>query len=252
MGRKGQSTTLKRKPAPRFWPIHRKDRTWVVRPSAGTHATENCLSLALALRDILGFVQTRKEAKRVVTQDGVLVDGRIMRQDNFPIGLMDVISLPNAQKHFRVLPSYKGLVLQAIDKNEAEFKLCRIEGKTAVDKGHVQLNLHDGTNILVKVTDPKNPQEDIYESLNTLSVSIPDRQILARTEMKQDAYAVITGGKNVGKYGKIVEIEKVSGKKRRDMLVTIEDKKKNQYQTILDFVFAVGEKQPLIALPEVD
>ncbi len=252
MGRKGQSTTLKRKPAPRFWPIHRKDLNWVVKPSAGTHSTENCLSLAVALRDVLGLVQTRKEAKRVVTQGGVLVDGKIMKKDNFPVGLMDVISLPNAEEHFRVLPSSKGLVLLTIDKKEAEFKLCRVEDKKVVDKGQVQLNLHDGTNILVKIADPKNPQEDIYKSLDTLTVSLPDRQILGRIEMKQEALAMITGGKNIGSHGRIVEIEKVLGKKRGNILVTIEDEKRNRYQTVLDFVFAVGEKQPLIALPEAN
>jgi small subunit ribosomal protein S4e len=68
--------------------------------------------------------------------------------------------------------------------------------------------------------------------------------------MKEKDYAIITGGKNVGKHGSIVEIEKAAGKKRRNALVTIEDKKGNRYQTILNFVFAVGETQPLISLPE--
>ena len=51
--------------------------------------------------------------------------------------------------------------------------------------------------------------------------------------------------------GKIVEVEKAEGKKRRQTLATIETEKGNRYQTILDFVFAVGKEQPLIALPEV-
>jgi len=69
-------------------------------------------------------------------------------------------------------------------------------------------------------------------------------------KMKENDFAIITGGKNMGKHGKIVEIEKAEGKKRRDMLVTVQDEKDNRYQTILDFVFVVGEAQPLITLPE--
>jgi ribosomal protein S4E len=61
---------------------------------------------------------------------------------------------------------------------------------------------------------------------------------------------VITGGKNVGKHGKIVGIEKAEGKKRRNALVTVQDEKGTRYQTILDFTIAVGETQPLLALPE--
>jgi len=69
--------------------------------------------------------------------------------------------------------------------------------------------------------------------------------------MKENNYVIITGGKNVGKYGRIVEIEKVKGKKRKDAIVTVEDEKGNRYQTIMEFVFAVGEEKPLISLPEV-
>jgi len=251
MGRKGESSGLKRKPAPRFWPIHRKEVTWIVKPAAGPHPINGCISLTIALRDVLGFAKTRKEAKTIVSQERVHVDGRIRRDDDFPVGLMDVVSLVGADKGFRILPSYKGLVLQPIDKEEAKFKLCRIENKKVVGNGHVQLNLHDGSNILVKVADPKNPQEDVFETLDTLKISLPDMQILQRVELKEKDFAVITGGKNVGKYGKIVEIEKAAGKKRRNALVTIEDQNGNRYQTVLNFIFAVGEAQPFIALPEV-
>jgi len=61
---------------------------------------------------------------------------------------------------------------------------------------------------------------------------------------------VITGGKNIGKQGKIVEIEKTEAKKRRQALVVVEDSKGARYQTILDFVFSIGEAEPLIGLAE--
>jgi small subunit ribosomal protein S4e len=250
LGTKGQSKGLKRKPAPRFWPIHRKENTWVVRPLPGPHSLENCLPLAVVLRDVLGLAKTRKEAKTVVSEGKIIVDGVAKLKDNSPVGLLDVISIPDINKDFRILPSGKGLVLQPIGKEEAKFKLCRIENKTIVKKGHVQISLHDGSNILIKVADPKNPQEDVYETLDTVKVSLPEKQILERIEVKQKDYAMITGGKNVGKYGKIVEIEKAEGKRRRSALVTIEDAHGNRYQTILNFVFALGETQPLIALPE--
>jgi small subunit ribosomal protein S4e len=66
------------------------------------------------------------------------------------------------------------------------------------------------------------------------------------------APAIITGGKNVGKYGKIVAIEEKPSQKRRDLLVTIEDKNGNRFQTTLNFVFVLGETDPSVSLPEVD
>jgi len=250
LGKKGEPTGLKRKPAPRFWPIHRKELVWVVKPSSGPHSLENCLPLAMVLRDILGFAKTRKEAKTIVSQGRIYVDGKVMREDDFPVGLMDAISIPDVNKSFRILPSKKGLILHPINKEEAGFKICRIENKTVVKNGHVQLNLHDGSTILVKVADPKNPQEDVYKTLDTVKVSLPERQILENIKMKENDFAIITGGKNIGKYGKIVEIEKAEGKKRRNAIVTVEGEKGGRYQTILNFVFAVGETQPLISLPE--
>jgi small subunit ribosomal protein S4e len=208
------------------------------------------LPLAVVLRDILGFAKTRKEAKTIVSQGRIRVDGNVTLTDTFPVGLFDVISVPDVDKSFCVVPSAKGLVLQPITKENAEFKLCRIEDKNIVKGGHVQLNLNDGSNVLLKVADPKNPQEDVYETLNTVKVSLPEKQILERIEIKEKNFAVITGGKNIGKYGKIVDLEKAEGKRRRSAIVTIEDEKGSRYQTILDFVFAVGETQPLITLQE--
>lgn len=248
MGRKGKSSGLKRKPAPKFWPIHRKEFTWVVKPASGPHSFENCMPLAVILRDALGFAKTRKEAKTIVSQGRVFVDGDVKREDDFSVGLMDVISIPDAGKSFCVLPSYKGLILNEISAEEAKFKLCRIEDKTVVSQGQVQLHLHDGSNILIRVADVKNPVEDVYSTLDTVKISVPEKQILEHTKMKEKDFAIITGGKNVGKHGRIVEIEKAEGKKRRNALVTIEDEKGGRYQTILNFVFAVGEKQSLTRL----
>ena len=252
MGRKGKSLGLKRKPAPRFWPIHRKEYTWVVKPSSGPHAFEKCMPLAIVLRDALGVAKTRREAKTIVTQGKVFVDGKVKGRDDFPVGLMDIISIPDSGKNFCILPSYRGLILNPITDEAAKFKLCRIEDKTVADGGHVQLHLHDGSNMLIKVADRKNPHEDVYKTLDTLKISLPEKQILGHTKMKEMDFVIITGGKNIGKFGKIVEIEKAEGKKRRNTLVTIEDEKGSRYQTTLDFAFVVGETKPLISMPEAD
>ncbi len=221
-----------------------------MKPSPGPHSLENCLPLAIVLRDILKFAKTRKEAKIIVSQGKVYVDGKVRREDDFPVGLMDVISLLEIDKAFRVVPSSKGLILHSINTKESSFKLCRIENKKVVRNGHIQLNLHDGSNIVMKVADPKNPQEDTYGTLDTVKIRLPEREIVEQIKMKEKGFAIITSGKNIGKHGKIIEIEKTKGKKRRNTIVTIEDEKGNRYQTILNFVFAIGEEHPLISMPE--
>lgn len=250
MGRKGTSSVMKRKPAPKFWPIHRKEFAWIVKPSAGPHSIEKGLPLAMVLRDIIGIANTRKEAKIIVSKRQAKVDGKTRVRDDFPIGLMDVLSLEEARKFYRVLPSYKGLILHPISEEEAKIKLCRVENKRKTKNGNVQVSFHDGTTMLVKIADPKNPQEDIYKTYDTVKLSLPEKEATEHIRMKENDYAVIIGGKNIGRYGKITEIEKVSAKKREKTLATIEDSEGNRFQTILDFVFTIGESLPLISIPE--
>ena len=45
---------------------------------------------------MLGIAQTRREGKLVLAQGKVLVDGKVVEKDDFPVGLMDVISMPDA------------------------------------------------------------------------------------------------------------------------------------------------------------
>jgi len=251
LGKKGKVGRLKRKPAPRFWPIHRKEAVWIVRPSSGPHSLEKCLPLSIVLRDILKVAETRKEAKKIITQGKVYVDGKVRLKDDFPVGLMDVISMPDLNKFYRVLPSHKGLFLNPISKEEASFKLFRIEDRTISKNGSAQIALHDGTNMLVKAEAPDNP-EVVYETFATLKLGLPEKQVLDQLKTKTGNMAIITGGKNIGKQGKIVEIEKTVAKKRRNALVVIEDEKGGRYQTILDFVFSVGGAKSLISLSEAD
>ncbi|MCW4018044.1 MAG: 30S ribosomal protein S4e [Candidatus Bathyarchaeota archaeon] len=250
MGRKGKTARLKPKPAPKFWPIHRKENPWVQKPSAGPHNLQNCLPMSLVLRDMLGVAETRREAQMELHQGKVLVDGKIRKED-YPVGLMDIISMPNADKYYRVLPSHKGLFLSPISKEETAFKLCRVDSKTTVSGG-VQLNLHDGSNLLVKIADPAHPQEDSYDAFDVLKVTLPSKEIAECVKLKEGNLVVITGGKNIGVKGKIVEIEKTEAKKRCNALVVVEDEQGNRVQTILDFVFSIGTSQPLTSTVEAD
>jgi small subunit ribosomal protein S4e len=251
MGRKGERGHLKRKPAPKMWPIHRKEAVWTVLPKPGTHSLSRSLPLTLIVRDMLGFAQTGKEAKKIISHGKIMVDGKVRTDERFLVGLMDVVSVVDAKKSYRVLPSKKGLFLSPIKSDEAAYKLYRIEDKTVVKGGQVQLDLHDGTNFL-NVDDKQTPEKDVYQTLDVLKLSVPDRELLEHTKMAVGANALVIGGKNMGKRGKVTTIEKKPNQKRRDLIVTLEDTNGDQFQTILDFVFILGDVQTSISLPEAD
>ena len=250
MGKKGGRRHLKRKPAPAFWPIHRKEAVWTGKPNPGPHAIAQSLPLTLVLRDMLGLAKTRGEVKTVISQEKVLVDGMVQKEELFPTGLMDVISIRDAEKWYRVLPSEKGLTLHPISKDEAGVKLCRVEDKTILKGGNVQLNLHDGRNLLIPVKDPNRHEEDVFKTLDTVKITLPSQEVQGRLKMIEGVPAMIVDGKNIGRHGKIVAIEHREGQKRKNSLVTIEDSRGNRFQTTIEYVFVVGDTQTHISLPE--
>ncbi len=249
MARMGGKRHLKALAAPRFWPILRKEYKWVVKPSPGPHPIERSIPLLLIVRNILGYAKTAREARRLIAEGHFKVDGRVRRNYKYPVGLMDVIEIVDTQEYYRVIPvPIKVMDLIKIDKEEARFKLCRIENKTTVKGGHIQLNLHDGRNILIRVSDPQNPEEDIYKTLGTLQVTIPEQEIMKYIPLKEGVIAIISGGRNVGRVGRVISIQR--GMRRYRSIVTLEDKHGNKFQTSLDYLFPIGEEEPLIKLPE--
>ena len=249
MGKKGGSRHLKRFPAPKDWPIHRKEYKWVVKPIPGPYPIGHCLPLLIIIRDILKIAKNRREVKIILSQGNIRVNGKVIRNDAFPVGLMDVIDIPELQKTYRVIhTTQKGLTLHPIKGEEKEFKLCKVINKTTVKGGHIQLNLNDGRNKLIKVADPDNPVEDEYKTLDILKISIPEGEITGHVQFKEGNVAIVTGGKNRGIWGKLTRVEE-----RRSLHLPIVTLEGNgiQFKTSLNNVFVIGDVEPWISLPEV-
>ncbi len=249
MAKMGGSRHLKRLAAPPFWPILRKEYKWVVKPCPGPHPIERCIPLLVLIRDLFGYAETAREARRIIVEGKVWIDGVPRKNYKFPVGLMDVISFPDLDEHYRMVPHpVKFLWPIRIPKEEANLKLVRIENKTTVKGGHIQLNLHDGRNILVRVSNPTKPSEDVYKTMDTLLIKVPSQEIVDHIPFEKGALAIVIDGKNVGRIGRIVNVQPGMG--RRRTLVTLEDEEGHQFQTILDYVFVIGRDKPVIKVRE--
>ncbi|TFF88636.1 MAG: 30S ribosomal protein S4e, partial [Promethearchaeota archaeon] len=159
MTRKGKRKSQKRLAAPKYWPINRKEAKFTVASLPGPHSTQDSIPLMIIIRDILKLCKTRKEANYIITEGNIKIDGKIKRNPYYYLGLMDILEIIPLKKYFRLLPvPLHGLTVKEIDEDEKDFKLCRIENKTILKKGAIQLNLHDGRNIVIPVKDPENPE----------------------------------------------------------------------------------------------
>ena len=246
MARRGQKKHLKRLPAPRHWPIKRKEVKFTTRVIPGPHPKENSLTLAILLRDLFGYAENLREVRAILSSGQVKIDGVVRKDIRFPVGLMDVIEIATSGERFRLLPKLRGgLKLVSIDDAEAKFKLCRIEIKTMVKGGKVQLGLHDGRTLLL----PDGEKPEDYHTLDTLKVGIPDQKLMKTISFDKGVYAVVSRGKNIGIEGKVLEIDRRVG--THASTVTLQDPEGNRFQTALEYVFVVGKNKAEVALEAV-
>ena len=220
----------RRMASPTSWPVERKTHAWVVGANAGSHSKETGIPLLVVVRDLLKIANSSKEAKRIINEGSILVDGKTRKDYKYIAGLFDIISLPALNEHYRVLLDHNNRF--KLFKESADVKkLCRINDKTIMRKGAVQLNLHDGSNIIAT---------NEFRTFDTLMLSIPDRKIARHIPYRPGNLALIVGGEHSGEKGKIKQIRKVRGS-GTNMVVLSNDK---EFETIEDYVFVVGESAP--------
>jgi small subunit ribosomal protein S4e len=233
------SKHMKRLTAPTSWPISRKVNVWVTKPAPGPHPILRSIPLLTIVRDLAGYCDTAREARRIIGSRKIFVDGKPARNYKLPVGLFDVISVPDNRDYFRLLLDRRGKFrLMRITKEEAKWKLVRIENKTVVKGGVTQLNMHDGRNILLK--------KDVRKTGDTLKIAIPEQNVLGAFELKEGNQAYLIGGSHIGQLGTVEEIEVTRSPKPN--IVAFKD----GFTTIKDYVFMVGTDVAEITLPEVE
>ncbi len=221
----------KRVAAPTSWPITRKTHHWVVGANAGPHSKETGIPLLVIVRDLLKLANNAKEARRIINEGNIFVDGRARNDYKYIVGLFDIVSIPSTNEYYRVLLDVQNrFKLYKEDANA--LKLCRINNKTIVKKGAVQLNLHDGSNII---------SSNDYKTFDTILLG-QDRKIVKHIAYKPGNIAMIVGGEHSGEIGKIKQIRKVRGSGTNMVAISNE----REFETIEDYVFVIGESTPEI------
>lgn len=220
----------KRVAAPTSWPVARKTHHWVVGANAGAHSMETGIPLLMVVRDLLKIANNAKEAKRIINEGNVFVDGKSRTDYKYIVGLFDILSIPATNEYYRVLLDKQNRFKLYKDDASA-LKLCRINNKTVMKKGAVQLNLHDGSNIIAS---------NDYRTFDT--VMLKEGKIVKHIAYKPGNLAMIVGGEHSGEIGKIKQIRKVRGSGTNMVVLSNE----REFETIEDYVFVVGETAPEI------
>jgi small subunit ribosomal protein S4e len=232
------SKHVKRLAAPRSWKIPKKNKTFISKPSPGTHKTTESIALVSLIRDYLGYAANAREARQIIQSGGVLIDNTARKDSTFPVGLMDIVSVPATKEYFVVLFDKRGkLFLSELKKKEAENKFLKIVGKTIIKGGNLQLNLHDGRNILIPVKDPKKPKEDVFKTGDTLVFDLTKKAIKDHLKFEKGATVVVTAGSHRSKVVTVEETKVTRSSIPNEVFLKGEDGK--TFRTISDYVFVI-------------
>ena len=234
------SEHLKRMVAPKSWGIKRKTNKFITKPSPGPH-NSNALPAGVWLRDHMEFARTKKEAKQILRQRDMIVNGRPCRHFDMGIGIFDIIALPKINKYYRIVRDRSGKHKTIeITEAESQSRLAKITNKTLLKGGKVQLNLRDGSNLL---------GDNSYKSKDSIEISLKEGEvgkILDHFPFVVGNVAMVVDGRHSGAVGRIKEIITVFGSvPNRVILTDIETEK--EFETIDQYVIMVGREQSAVA-----
>ncbi len=226
---------LKRINAPNTWPIERKTTKWISRPRLGSQSMNKSLSLNTIIKEILKIVKTSKEVRAILNKGLVKVDGKVRKDPNFPVSILDVVSI--LDENYRLFINTKRkLFLHKVKKTDATIKPKKIIGKKILKGNKLQINFIDGNNLLSKEDKVKVSDTIVYEN---------DKE-KDKLKFEKGSLIYLIEGKQVGKIGVIKEVQLSKGTQPTKILFQSE---KKDYTTLKDFAIVVGKTKPVIEIP---
>jgi small subunit ribosomal protein S4e len=227
MSNKGEKKNWKALSAPKSVGIKRKQNVWTVKTKAGTHKKEDSVALGIVLRDLIGIAGDMREARDLLKQKEVEVNGIVRKKHYFGVGLFDIIELKNQKEKYRIVYDRKRkLIVNKIEDKDNEM-IVRINYKRQTKKG-IQITTSNGNTYL-------GQEGNVGDS-----IKIKNGKIEKVLKLKQGAIVYIKKGLHCAEKGKIKEITK--GSVRRDKLVKIEGKD-HEFETIAENVIIIGENK---------
>ena len=224
----------KRLSVPKSWPVERKENTFTVKAGAGPHG-EAGGPLLILLRDLLGYADSKKEARYALNQNTVRVNGDAVSDEARPIGMFDILAFDEREEYYRVFPDEGGrLSLTPIDADAADSRLGKVVRKDQVTGGDFQLTLHDGTNVPVDADDAS-----AYSSVDSVVVDNETKEIIAHFPYEEGALVTAVAGTHAGEIGQIDEILVTASS--GDNSVTVSQDDGEGFETIEAYVVVIDE-----------
>lgn len=238
---RGPKKHMKRMAAPSHWMLDKLTGVWAPKPSSGPHKQRECLPLIVLLRNRLKYALNYREAKAILIQRLVKVDGKVRVEHTYPAGFQDVVTIEKTKEHFRMLYDTKGrFAVHKVSADESQYKLCLVKNVEKGPKGVTHCTTHDGRTI--RFPDPETKAHD------TIRFNFLTGKIEGLAKFEQGNVCMIQGGNNIGRVGVITHREKHPGSFE---IVHLKDSAGHHFATRLQNVMVIGQgNKPWISLPK--
>lgn len=195
---------LKKVAMPNSWPLPKKGGKFILRTMPAGTEMNLCIPLGIVIRDLMKLASTIKEVKLILNNEEILVNCKRIREIKYPVCFLDTISIPSQKKHIRLsINNREKLIIVDITKEEENIKPCQIIKKTILGKDRIQINLHDGNNVLMKgIKDIKE-----YRIGDTVLIDMKTKKIVKHLPLKEGVEIFIFKGVHTASKGIVKEIK---------------------------------------------
>ncbi len=225
MAGKGNKRHVKSLAAPKFAAVHRKEFDYMRKPSAGRHSLEKSIALSYAIKGI-GHVSTTAAADHAIKHGSVYVNGTVVREPKYPVGLSDVISVGEEKASKRLGIDRLGKVTyeEVAAKEAADTNTYKVVGKYKAKDGKLMLRLHDGRNV-------------VAEANTNDSIILKSGKVEKVLKLENGARCFVIDGVHVGTYGSVSQLSK--GDRKRDPSVVIKPEEGEKFETLIRNIMIV-------------
>lgn len=189
---------------PTAWPVKRKNIAFISKPNPGSHKLDYSVSLLLLLRDVLGYAQNAKEARYIVNNQTVNVNGKKATSIKKPLGLFDVVEFPLIEKRFVILFDEFGKI-KLVNKKDNNL-ILKVVGKKHAKGKKYQLNAMNGYNLYV--------DEKTFKKISvgdSVSYDPVKKKVLSTIPLDKKSFVYIFNGKYRGQFGQVEDFVHFSG-----------------------------------------
>jgi len=224
---------LKRNSMPASWPVKKKNITFVVNPNPGSHKREYVIPVVILLRDLLGVAATSKEAKQIVHNKEVLVNGKKVNDIKTPVGIFDIFEIKQANEKYVVLFNNVGRINLIPTKDNLIY--LKITGKKVLGNDKFQFNFMNGFNLIVDKKSFTTAKVN-----DTLVYDFDKKKVSSIINFKEGNFVYIFDGKFKGTLAQVKSFINYNGVAKDIVVLDINGEEQS---TVKDYCYVVGTKK---------